>query len=128
LGPEVSLESTSEALRNRTKAFALRIIRLFRALPRKTDAQVIGKQLLRSGTSIGANYRAACVARSKTEFASRTAVVLEEADETVFWIELLVESGMMPGKRLEPLLNEAQELTRIFAASRRTASGGREKL
>jgi four helix bundle protein len=81
--------SKQEELRNRTKRFALRIIRLFRHLPRSTEAQVLGKQLLRSGTSIGANYRATGRARSKAEFISKMGVVVEEADETVFWIECL---------------------------------------
>jgi four helix bundle protein len=85
--------SKQEELRGRTKRFALRIIRLFQHLPRSPDAQTLGKQLLRSGTSVGANYRAAGRARSKAEFTSKIAIVVEEADETVFWLECLVESG-----------------------------------
>ena len=87
--------SKQEELRNRTKRFALRIIRLFRHLPRTAEAQVLGKQLLRSGTSIGANHRAAGRARSKAEFISKMGIVVEEADETVFWIECLIESGLL---------------------------------
>jgi four helix bundle protein len=87
--------SKQEELRNRSKQFALRIIRLFRHLPRTTEAQVLGKQLLRSGTSVGANYRAVGRARSKAEFISKISLVVEEADETVFWIECLIESGIV---------------------------------
>lgn len=113
--------SRQEELRNRTKLFALRIIRLFRRLPRSTEAQVLGKQVLRSGTSVGANYRAAGRARSKAEFISKIGIVVEEADETVFWLECLVESGMVKKELLQDLLAEANELVAIFAASQRTA-------
>ena len=111
--------SKSEELRNRTKQFALRIIRLFRHLPRSVDAQVLGKQLLRSGTSIGANYRAAGRARSKAEFISKMGIVVEEADETVFWIECLIDSGIVKRDLLADLLSEANELVAIFAASQK---------
>jgi four helix bundle protein len=107
-----------EMLRVRTKEFAVRV---FQALPLKADAQILGKQLLRSGTSVAANYRAACRARSRVEFAAKVGVVLEEADETVFWLELLVESGIVPAAKLNDLLGEARELTAIFTASRETA-------
>ena len=115
------LPSKQEELRNRTKRFALRIIRLFRHLPRNSEAQVLGKQLLRSGTSVGANYRAAGRARSKAEFVAKMGIVAEEADETVFWIECLVESGIVKSELLTDLLPEANELLAIFAASQRTA-------
>ncbi|MGA3194659.1 MAG: four helix bundle protein [Terriglobales bacterium] len=118
--PNLNL-SKQEELRNRTKRFALRIIRLFRHLPRTIEAQVLGKQLLRSGTSVGANYRAAGRARSKAEFVSKMGTVVEEADETVFWIECLGESGIVKQDLLEDLLSESKELVAIFAASRRTA-------
>jgi len=85
--------SKPEELRDRTKAFALRIVKLFRSLPRNPDAQIIGKQLLRSGISVAANYRAVCRARSRAEFVAKVGIVLEEADESVFWIELLTETG-----------------------------------
>jgi four helix bundle protein len=113
--------SKQEQLRSRTKRFALRIIRLFRHLPRTTEAQVLGKQLLRSGTAIGANYRAAGRARSKAEFISKMGVVVEEADETVFWIECLIDSEIVKPELLGDLLAEANELLAIFAASQRTA-------
>jgi four helix bundle protein len=92
-------------------------------LPSATEAQVIGKQLLRCGTSVGANYRAACHSRSRAEFVSKIGIVSEEADEAVFWIELLADIGVVKKERLEPLLDEARELTAIFRASRLTAKG-----
>ncbi|MGH9556156.1 MAG: four helix bundle protein [Terriglobales bacterium] len=108
-------------MRERTKAFAYRIVRLFRALPRTAEGQVIGRQLLRSGTAVAANYRAVCRARSKAEFVARMGVVVEEADETVFWLELVSDNGILPKQRMDGLLNEAKELTAIFTASRQTA-------
>ena len=115
------LPSKQQELRNRTKRFALRIIRLFRHLPRTTEAQVLGRQLLRSGTSVGANYRAAGRARSKAEFIAKMGTVVEEADETVFWIECLIESEIVKADLLNDLLSEANELLAIVAASQRTA-------
>jgi len=113
--------NSGKDLKDRTKQFALRVIRLYRALPRNEEARVIGKQLLRSGTSIGANYRAACRGRSKAEFVAELGIVLEEADETVFWLELLQESDIMNVQSLAPLVEEARELTAIFVASVCTA-------
>jgi four helix bundle protein len=115
--------SKQEELRNRTKRFALRIIRLFQHLPRSTEAQVLGKQLLRCGTAIAANYRAVGRARSKAEFVSKMGIVVEEADEAVFWIECLIESEIVKPDLLADLLVEANELLAIFAASQRTARG-----
>jgi four helix bundle protein len=108
-------------LRARTEHFALRIVRLFRALPRSDEARVLGNQLLRCGTSAGANYRAACHSRSRAEFISKLGIVLEEADETVFWLELLLEAGIVSPEKLGSLAKEADELTSIFVASLRTA-------
>ena len=113
--------NSGKDLKDRPKQFALRVIRLYRALPRNEEARVIGKQLLRSGTSIGANYRAACRGRSKAEFVAKLGIVLEEADETVFWLELLQESDIMNVQSLAPLVQEARELTAIFVASVCTA-------
>lgn len=113
--------SKQEQLRDRTKKFALRIIRLFRSFPHSSETQVLGKQLLRSGTSVGANYRAAGRARSRAEFVSKIGIVVEEADETVFWLECLSESGIVKKELLDELLSEANELVAIFAASQRTA-------
>lgn len=110
-----------EELQNRTKQFALRIITLFRSLPRSEEARIIGRQLLRSGTSVAANYRAVCRARSRAEFVAKMGTVVEEADETVFWLDLLVEAGIVARSRMENLLAEANELVSIFVVSRSTA-------
>src|SRR5258708_35031115 len=93
---------------------------MFGSLPRSTEAQVMGKQLLRAGTSVAANYRAACRGRSRAEFASKLSIVVEEADESVFWLELLIESGAMKVEKIGNLLTEARQLTAIFTASTRT--------
>ena len=101
-------------LRARTKDFALRIIRMFSALPKTTEAQLLGKQLLRSGTSIGANYREAYRGRSKAEFIAKCGDSLREIEETAYWLELLVEAGIVSAKNLHPLRQECDELTAIF--------------
>jgi four helix bundle protein len=111
----------AEELKQRTKDFAIRVVKLYRVLPRTEEARVIGRQVLRSGTSMAANYRAVCRARSKAEFISKIGIVVEEADETVFWLELLVETGVVKADKMESLLIEANELLAIFAASQRTA-------
>ncbi len=108
-------------LKARTKSFALRIIKVVDALPNTRSANVIGNQLLRSGTSVGANYRAACRARSTPEFVARLGVVEEEADECGYWLELLVDSGLMPEKQLSELRKGAGELVAITVASIKTA-------
>ena len=111
-------------LKARTKTFALRIIKLTRAIPKNDDAgRVIAKQIIRSGTSVAANYRASCRARSQAEFVAKIGTVEEESDETALWLELLIESGIMPARKLSALLEEADALTAIMAASRKTASG-----
>ncbi|SRR5712692_154516 len=110
-----------EELKRRTKSFAIRIVKMFRSLPKTEDARVIGRQVLRSGTSVAANYRAVCRARSKAEFISKIGIVVEEADETVFWLEMLIETNIMSAGKMEKLLREANELLAIFAASQRTA-------
>ena len=117
---ETQLERT-EALRARTKAFALRLIRLVGSLPHSEAARVLSRQVLRSGTSVAANYRAASRARSVAEFTAKLGVVVEEADETVFWLELLTESGLIAPERIADLLDEARQLTAIFTAARATA-------
>ena len=93
---------------------------MFRALPRTPEAQIVGKQLLRSSMSAAANYRAACRARSNAEFFAKLSIALEEIDETLFWLEILIDGGILPAKRMDSLLKEANELVAIFAASRRT--------
>lgn len=112
---------TPEELQARTKAFALAIIRLVSALPRTEVARVIGGQLLRASTAVGANYRAACRARSGADFRAKLAVVEEEADESLYWLELLADAGIVPRQALECLIKEANELVAIFTASRKTA-------
>jgi four helix bundle protein len=109
------------ALRDRAKSFSLRVIRMSDALPRTRSGNVIGNQVLRSATSMAANYRAAGRSRSKAEFIAKIGVVIEEADETVFWLELLRDSGMIKPAQLTDMLDEANQLLAIFAASRRTA-------
>jgi len=111
-------------LKSRSKRFALAIIRLFRSLPKGEDVRIIARQLLRSGTSVAANYRAACRARSRAEFLAKIGIVVEEADESVFWLELLVESGLAQQEMVAPVAKEANELLAIFAASQRTARQG----
>lgn len=121
------MAAQAEQLKLRTKDFSVRIVRLFQSLPRKEEARVIGRQLLRSATSVGANYRAVCRARSQKEFIAKIGIVVEEADETVFWLELLAECAIVPASRLGPLTREAEELLAIFAASQRTARYGKAR-
>lgn len=111
----------SEELKLRTRSFALRIIKLVNALPASTSARVIGSQLVRCGTSVGANYHVACRARSKREFVAKLGIVLEEIDETQFWLLLIIEAALLSPKRVEALLDESRELTAIFTASVKTA-------
>ncbi len=118
------MENLQEQLRARTKKFAVRIIKLFRAFPKSEEGRIVGRQLLRCGTSVAANYRAAGRSRSRSEFVAKIGTVVEEADETVFWIELSIEVGLVPADRVRDLLREANELLRIFAASRKTAKSG----
>jgi four helix bundle protein len=110
-----------QALQDRTKRLALRVIRMVDHLPRTDAARTIGRQTLRSATAVAANYRAACRSRSKAEFSAKIGVVVEEADETVFWLEILGESGIVDTKRLGNLVREASEIRSIMAASHRTA-------
>ena len=113
---------TPVELKARTKRFALRILKLVAALPRSIEGRAIANQLVRCGTSVAANYRAACRARSKAEFVAKMGVVLEEADETQLWLELIIEGKLLSSKRVQPLLNEANELVAIFVTSRKSAS------
>jgi len=106
----------------RTKTFGLRILNLVDHLPRTMSGRAIGSQLVRSGTSIGANYRAACRSRSRAEFAAKLGIVAEEADETVYWLKMLRDAKLIPKGKLSELLKEANELTAIFTAGRRSSS------
>lgn len=111
-----------EELLQRTKALALRVMKMADSLPHKPSGRALSNQLVRSGTSVAANYRAACRARSKAEFIAKLQIVIEEADESLFWLELVIESGLVPSSKVEPLRKEADELTAIMVASRKTAS------
>lgn len=119
-------EVTPAVMRVRTKEFALKIIRLTRTLPKTEEARVIGRQLLRSATSVGANYRAVCLARSKAEFIAKMGIVLEEADESIFWLELLEDATIVRKGETTALHREAGELGAIFGASLRTSKGSKK--
>jgi four helix bundle protein len=107
-------------LRDRTKSFALRIVRLFIALPRTDVARVLGRQMLRSGTSVGAHCREGYRSRSDAELISKYETALQELDETIYWLELLADQGIISAKRLQPLMNEANELIAILVTSVKT--------
>jgi four helix bundle protein len=118
------MEHQADVLKDRTKNFALRIIPVIRSLPPGLEGRVIGHQLLRSGTSVASNYRAVCRARSRAEFLAKLAIVIEEADESAFWLELLIDAGLVPESKLNDLKCEANQLVAIFNASRTTAKKG----
>jgi four helix bundle protein len=117
---------TTAELKARTKGFALRVIRLVDALPSTVKGRTIANQIIRSATSVAANYRAACRARSRAEFIAKIGVVEEEADETAFWLELIVEANIRSAKQIAALLKEAYELVAIMAASRKSAIANRK--
>ena len=116
--------SPERDLRKRTKQFALRAIKLVESLPKTQTAKVIGGQLLRSSTSVPANYRASCRARSKAEFRAKLGIVEEETDESVFWMEMLVDAGLVKPSRVQGLMDEGSQLTAIWVSSINTARGG----
>jgi four helix bundle protein len=118
------MEQQAELLKERTKQFALRIIRVIRSLPPGQETRIIGHQLLRSGMSVAANYRAVCRARSRGEFLAKLSIVVEETDESAFWLELLVDAGLVTEPKLKDLRSEANQLVAIFNASRTTARRG----
>jgi four helix bundle protein len=115
----------AQQLQERTKLFAVKIVQAFAVLPRVEAARIIGRQFLRSGTSVAANYRAACRARSKAEFIAKLGVVVEETDETLFWLDLLVDSDLVKREVINELRNECGELVRIFSRSLATAKANR---
>jgi len=117
------MNEKTEELKARTKKFALDVLALARSLPRTDEARCVGRQLIRAGTSVGANYRAVCRSRSRPEFVARIGVALEEADESAFWQEIIEEGGFLPSRRVVSLLDEANQLTAILASSSITASG-----
>jgi four helix bundle protein len=116
----------AETLKKR-KNFAIRIVKLYRALPNTGEAKVIGNQFIRSGTAIAANYRASCRARSIAEFIAKIGVVVEEADETVFWLEMLVDCEIFPESKMKGMIQEGNELLAIFAASQTTSKKNSKK-
>jgi four helix bundle protein len=111
----------NDNLKLRTKEFAKRIIKLCRHLPKTEEGYLIRRQIFRSGTSVGANYRAACRARLRADFVSKIGIVLEESDETLYWLEIIVETEIVKGKLLVPLMKENNEVISIFVASLHTA-------
>jgi four helix bundle protein len=117
----------AETLKKRTKSFAIRIVKLYRALPNTGEAKVIGNQFIRSGTAIAANYRASCRARSTAEFIAKIGVVVEEADETVFWLEMLVDCEIFSESKMKEMIQEGNELLAIFAASQSTSKKNSKK-
>jgi len=116
----------TEQLKDRTKTFALCVLDLIEQLPNTVRGRVLANQLARSATSVGANYRAACRARSRAEFASKLGTVAEEADESHYWLELIRDGNSLPNAVVSPLVSEADELTAIFTSGRRSSSGPRE--
>lgn len=117
----------SDELKKRTKAFAFSVIRLVESLPRGRTADVIDRQLIRSGTSVGANYRSACRARSTADFISKMGTVEEETDETLYWMELLIEAEIVESVKLESLINEADEILAMTVASINSAKSKSQK-
>jgi four helix bundle protein len=109
-------------MKQRTKQFTLRVLKLADAIPKSRSGNTVANQLVRSGSSVGANYRALCRAKSRADFVHKTAVIEEEADESCFWLEIIIEAGLLSASRVQPLLIEANELTAIIVATRKTAS------
>ena len=114
-------------LKSRTKQFAIRIIRVVESLPKTISGRTIGNQLIRSGTSVAANYRAACRARSQNEFIAKVGIVIEESDESVFWLEMIIETKLLKESLVQSILKEANELTAIMVASSNSAQRNKKK-
>jgi len=112
----------AEIFRQRTKKFVVDNIKFFRTLPPTEEAKIIGRQLLRSSSSVGANYRAACRARSQAEFHAKLSIVVKEADEALFWMEVLIDAGVVVASSLSALADEASQILKIASASRKTVS------
>lgn len=116
-----------QLMQRRTKDMALRVIRLFRSLPKTDEARIIGRQLLRSATSVAANYRAVCRARSQEEYFAKLSIVVEETDETLFWMELIVEADIVSTTKIQNLMTETTELLAIFSTARKNTSADKRK-
>ena len=123
---EARFEVNEAELKKRTKIFALRVMKMLGALPENYVARLIGSQLVRSATSVGANYRAACRGRSKAEFIAKSGIVIEEADESSYWMELIIEGELLPTIRIEDLLDECNQITAIMVASRKSSIENRK--
>lgn len=106
--------------RDRTKKFVVDNIKLYRTLPKTEEARIVGKQLLRSSSSVGANYRAACRARSQAEFSSKISIVIEEADESLFWMEVMVDAEIISEAQIKPLITEGSEILKVISSARKT--------
>jgi four helix bundle protein len=116
----------ADELRARTRRFALRVVKLVQALPRNAVADVLGKQVLRSATSVGANYRAACNAVTRPIFLHKMSIVVEEADETVYWLEMIRDAELVAADKLASLIDEAEQILKIMSASLKTARARRK--
>ena len=112
---------TREQMKARTKAYAVRVVKVVQSLPRNRECDILGSQLLRSGTSVGANYRAVCRAKSTADFINKLRIVEEECDESLFWMEILVEAGLVKEAKLSQLIREGDEILRIVVSSAKTA-------
>lgn len=110
------------AFKKRTKQFVIDNIKLFQSLPKSEEARIIGRQLMRSSSSVGANYRAACRARSNAEFHAKLSIVVEEADESLFWMEILIDASIIPSHEIESLMKEASEILKVVASARKKVS------
>ena len=115
-------EAFIEELKKRTKTFTLRNIKVFQSLPKTDEAKIIGKQLLRSASSVGANYRAVCRARSQAEFFAKLSITIEEADESLFWLEILVESQIVTENKLADLMKKAEEIIKVLSKARKNTN------
>ena len=115
----------AKQLQQRTKDFAIRIIKAFARFPKEETSRIIGRQFVRAGTSVAANYRASCRARSRADFISKISIVAEEADETLFWLELVADSQLISKQTVQPLMSECEQLDKIFSASVTTAKQNR---
>jgi four helix bundle protein len=118
----------AELFKIRTKKYVLDHIKLFRSLPKSEEARIIGRQLLRCSSSVGANYRAACRARSKAEFHSKLSIVVEEADESIFWMEILIEAEIVSKEQIQDLMKEGNEILKVVASARKTVSTNKSKI
>ena len=122
MNDSLAKETFVNDLKDRTKQFVLRSIKLFRALPSTEEARIIGKQFLRSASSVGANYRAVCRSRSQKEFFAKLSITIEEADESLFWLQIITESGILPVEKLNSLMQEAEEIVKILSKARKSSS------